>query len=232
MPFSHVWRRQWHGPGHIEKVTCFGKTSVVKVVYFQALPQLAKRPSFFVPDVKTMFCVYDRKHSEAQRTQGIESMTWIIFSTDWICIQFSCKLNSSFRFNTLGPLCLWQCFFTTDLYFISMNNNLISSKRSCQVASLALVPILATRLRYLNWLLMWPSDGTACICCRFGRQLALLELVTSLATNWCHLDLFQCWPPAGATCIATLPSIVLLTSLACIGLLYLISQSHIDSVCK
>ena len=24
---------------------------------------------------------------------------------------FSCRDNSSYRLNTLGPLCLWQCFF-------------------------------------------------------------------------------------------------------------------------
>ena len=29
----------------------------------------------------------------------------------WIQIQFSQKYNSSYRLNTLGPLCLWQCFF-------------------------------------------------------------------------------------------------------------------------
>ena len=82
--------------------------------------------------------------------------------------QFSLKDNSSFRLNTLGPLCLWQCL-------------------TCQVASLALVLILATRWRYLNCLPMWPPDGTTCISCRFGQQLALLELVTSLVTKWCHL---------------------------------------------
>ena len=27
-----------------------------------------------------------------------------------ICIRFSCRDNSSFRLNSLGPLCLWQCF--------------------------------------------------------------------------------------------------------------------------
>ena len=26
-----------------------------------------------------------------------------------ICIRFSCRDNSSFRLNSLGPLCLWQC---------------------------------------------------------------------------------------------------------------------------
>ena len=41
-------------------------------------------------------------------------------------------------------------------------------KRSCQVASLALVPIKATRWRYLIWLPMWPPDGTTCISFRFG----------------------------------------------------------------
>ena len=28
-----------------------------------------------------------------------------------ICIRFICRNNSSFRLNSLGPLCLWQCFF-------------------------------------------------------------------------------------------------------------------------
>ena len=27
-----------------------------------------------------------------------------------ICIRFSCRDNSSFRLNSLGPLCLWQFF--------------------------------------------------------------------------------------------------------------------------
>ena len=48
---------------------------------------------------------------EAQRTQGIESETWIISEAKInIQIQFSQKGNSSYRLNTLGPLCLWQCF--------------------------------------------------------------------------------------------------------------------------
>ena len=29
----------------------------------------------------------------------------------WIQIQYSWKDNSSYKLYTLGPLCLWQCFF-------------------------------------------------------------------------------------------------------------------------
>ena len=60
-------------------------------------------------------------------------------------------------------------------------------QRSCQVALLALVPILATRCLYLNWLRKWPPDGTTCISCRFSQQLAFLQYVKILAIKWCHL---------------------------------------------
>ena len=38
----------------------------------------------------------------------------------WIQIQFSQKDNSCYRLNTLGPLCLWQCFlnFSPQLFHI------------------------------------------------------------------------------------------------------------------
>ena len=43
-------------------------------------------------------------------------------------------------------------------------------------APLALVPILATRWRYLHWLQIWPPDGATGI-----------GSVPILATRWCHL---------------------------------------------
>ena len=36
----------------------------------------------------------------------------------WIQIQFSQKDDSSYRLNTLGPLCLWQCFNFSPTVFI------------------------------------------------------------------------------------------------------------------
>ena len=85
-----------------------------------------------------------------------------------------------------------------------------SFKRSCQAASIAIVPILATRWRYVNWLLAWPLDGTTCINSRFSQQLALLELaswtsykfghqvvplalLSMLASSWCHLHCHIAW---------------------------------------
>ena len=48
---------------------------------------------------------------EAQRTQGIESIELeLSFGLNWICTDFSFRVNSSFRLSALGPLCLWQCF--------------------------------------------------------------------------------------------------------------------------
>ena len=45
---------------------------------------------------------YEKTLPEAQRTQGIESLTWIIFLT--ISNLYPLRDNSSFRLNCLGPL--------------------------------------------------------------------------------------------------------------------------------
>ena len=47
---------------------------------------------------------------EAQRTQGIESITWIVSDWNQFEIILTEKDHSSYGLNTLGPLCLWQCF--------------------------------------------------------------------------------------------------------------------------
>ena len=48
---------------------------------------------------------------EAQQTKSIEFMTWIIFFVwNHVEIIWDEKDYSSFELNTLGPLCLWQCF--------------------------------------------------------------------------------------------------------------------------
>ena len=55
-------------------------------------------------------CIMQRKHGQRHNRPRVLSL-WLelSFQLNWICIQFSCRLNSSFRLNTLGPLCLWQC---------------------------------------------------------------------------------------------------------------------------
>ena len=111
-----------------------------------------------------------------------------LFHLKYFQIDFSQQNDSSYKLNTLGPLCLWQCFFNKFVStFPPRFFHLFSTFSTCQVAFLELVLILATRWRYLNCLPMWPPDGTTCISCRIGQQLALLELVTSLVTKWCHL---------------------------------------------
>ena len=51
---------------------------------------------------------------EAQRTQGIESETWIISEAKMNTYKFISVKKTiqviDYRVNTLGPLCLWQCF--------------------------------------------------------------------------------------------------------------------------
>ena len=51
------------------------------------------------------------KHCQRHNGPRVLSL-WLelSFQLNWICNQLSCRLNSSFRLNTLGPLCLWQCF--------------------------------------------------------------------------------------------------------------------------
>ena len=71
---------------------------------------------------------------EAQRTQGIETVTWIFFfQLELIQIDFSQKSYSSYRLNTLGQLCLWQCFVSFSfciffLYLIFHSLNLTHAK--------------------------------------------------------------------------------------------------------
>ena len=118
---------------------------------------------------------------------------------------------------------------------------------------LALVPILATRWRYLLQLQIWPPDGATCISCKFGQQMALLVLVPNLAiiwhhflqlqfqppmatlalvpvlaTKWRHLHQFQSWPPGNITCIATLPWIALLAS--SVSIEFVSSSARVTSV--
>ena len=51
-------------------------------------------------------------------------------------------------------------------------------KFSNNMAPLALIANLATRWRHLQYLQIWPPDGTTCMSCKFGHQMAPLEMVT------------------------------------------------------
>ena len=57
--------------------------------------------------------VLDKKDDrEVHKVEMVVTKEWRkVKSADaGICIRFSCRDNSSFRLNSLGPLCLWQCF--------------------------------------------------------------------------------------------------------------------------
>ena len=50
---------------------------------------------------------------EAQRTQGIDSVSWVISKVE---MKISCRDYLRYGVNTLGPLCLWQCFLLLCLF--------------------------------------------------------------------------------------------------------------------
>ena len=100
------------------------------------------------------------KHSQRHNGPRVLSLKLeLSLKLKWIQIQFSQKDNSSYRLNTLGPLCLRQCFqLFLDLFstFSQLILNFFSTFSTFQVASLALVaPFefisnLATRWHYLH----------------------------------------------------------------------------------
>ena len=106
---------------------------------------------------------------EAQRTQGIDSISWVNLSArivqDW------------FQWHYLNWLQIWSPDGAT----------WISSKFGHQMAPLALVQNLVTRSRHLHSFPIWSSDGATCINSKFGHQMAPLELVPNSVTRWHHL---------------------------------------------
>ena len=121
---------------------------------------------------------------EAQRTQGIDTLTWFISPAkkNGTCIgskfvqhviQFALVAYFATRWRHLHKFQIWPPDDTT----------CISSKFSHQIT-------------WINW--------------KFGNQMAPLALVQNLATRWRILHWLQIWPPDGATCIAALPWIALL----------------------
>ena len=56
-------------------------------------------------------------HKHCQRHNGPRVLSLKLELCFWlnrICIHSSCRGNSSFKLNTLGPLCLWQCLYSEE----------------------------------------------------------------------------------------------------------------------
>ena len=120
------------------KMTLGGSTGQLETLQQQ-------KNNIFLGDIVTKrWHRYEKTLPEAQRTQSVESITWVNLSTrivwnwfqwnflKWLqiwppdgatCISSkfshqrgplalvpSWRSNSSYEVNTLGPLCLWQCF--------------------------------------------------------------------------------------------------------------------------
>ena len=125
----------------------------------------------------------------------IDSIPWVRCASGNVSQLFpnSCStLFSTFfqlflNFFNILPTCFQHFLNLCSNFYFQLIFNFFSTFFKFYTEGLALVPILATRWRYLNWLPMWPPVDTTCISCRFGQQLALLESIASLATKWCHL---------------------------------------------
>ena len=66
------------------------------------------------------------------------------------CIRFSCRNNSSLRLNSLGPLCLWQCFLFGHCGVISKN-----AFQCCQICNFLILFENCIFSRYEIWFLLF-----------------------------------------------------------------------------
>ena len=66
--------------------------------------------------------VVDKGDREEHNLGKVVTKKWRVAKSDepGICIRFSCRDNSSFRLNTLGPLCFWQCFVYYHQYVLQL----------------------------------------------------------------------------------------------------------------
>ena len=125
---------------------------------------------------------------EAQRTQGIESITWVNLSTRIVW--------NWFQWNFLNWLQIWPPDGATCIgcqFCHRMHHLHIDSKFDHQMAPIALVPYLTTRWHHLHWLQTWPPDGTTWISYKFGHQMSPLVLVPNLTTRWLFTNLTTRW---------------------------------------
>ncbi len=125
-------------------------------------------------------------------------------------IYSSWKIYSSYEINTLGPLCLWQCYLIQICicWFVTNRFKIWSlCDVSCHIALECLfdkhmahlhysfkfghemlsLTYLATRWHHLRELQSWPPDGTTRISHKVVHQMAPLALVPNLTTRWCQL---------------------------------------------
>ena len=66
--------------------------------------------------------VVDKGDREEHKLGKVVTKKWRVAKSDepGICIRFSCRDNSSFRLNTLGPLRFWQCFVYYHQYVLQL----------------------------------------------------------------------------------------------------------------
>ena len=141
----------------------FASTSLPHLSTIQPIPRVTLQmplPNFSSCKLNKYLCLFVKTLPEAQRTQGIASLTWIISPA---------KNQHWFQFwSPGGAIC-------------------ISCKIVHQMAPLALVPNLATRWSHMHWLQIWPPDGTTCISYKLNHQVESLASVAKLSTRWRHL---------------------------------------------
>jgi len=146
-------------PSHSKNVD-----SLHTLLFFATTVKQVRMPLVWLLRLKTL--------PEAQRTQGIESITWVNLSTRIVW--------NLFQWNFLNWLQIWPPDCATCI--------------GCQFCH-RMQP-----LEY--WFQIWPPDAANCISCKFAHQMAPLALVPYLTTRWHHLHWLQTWPPDGTTWIS------------------------------
>ena len=128
---------------------------------------------------------------EAQRTQGIDSLTWAISSAKKNAICIGSKFgqlyvvplvlvqNLANRWRHLHYLLIWPPHSATCIGI---------KFGQLYVVPLELVQNFTNRWRHQHWFQIWPKFNTISIGSNFGQQVALLLLVTNFATRWCNLN--------------------------------------------
>ena len=69
----------------------------------------------------TMQVTRPLKHCQRHNKPSILTQYYWVFNFNflfnWNCILFSCRDNSSYKLNILGPLCLWQSFYISHIVY-------------------------------------------------------------------------------------------------------------------
>ena len=160
---------------------------------------------------------FNKTLPEAQRTQGIDSITWIILSANSklisvVLLELVISLATRWQHLITYWLIHWwylhqiQTLSLGGIIFINWTTTCIRSKFGHQIAAIC----ISLEYRFYDLFLAVYDQITNIMIC--------WKLVQNLVNGWRLLHWFQSWPLDWVTFIATLPWIAILALSACIEL--------------